>query len=88
MGAEGLLEPMRYQDTEGAHHYACPYGCPKDLVNFRLIEGMWGHIRQEHGRGHQGFKCEWCLSFTTLNKDGLRSHKKAYCEKYEVAMDM
>ena len=48
---EGLLEPMQYWDVEGARHYACPYGCPEEVVDFLSIEEMWSHIRKVHGKG-------------------------------------
>ena len=71
MGAEGLLEPMRYRDKHDTQHYACPYGCLEEQVDFRSIGGMRGHIRQVHWRGHEGFTCDWCGSYTTKNKDAL-----------------
>ena len=76
VGPEGLLEPMRYCDSEGVWHYACPYRCPEEAVDFRSIEGMRGHISKVHGRGHKGFICDYCKVYTTKNKDRLRSHDK------------
>ena len=51
VGPEGLLEPLHYNDDQGARHYSCPYGGSEDLVNYTSIEGMRGHIRRVHGRG-------------------------------------
>ena len=95
MGAEGLLEPMRYQDTEGAHHYACPYSCPENLVDFRLIEGMWGHIRQEHGMANRGTNVNGACPSQPSIKMGSEAMKRHavkstrwpwICEKYKVDM--
>ena len=83
VGPEGLLDPMQYWDVEGARHYAYPYGCPKEVVDFWSIEGMWGHIRKVHGKGTEGFRCDWCGSYTSTNKDALRYHEKKYHGKYD-----
>ena len=83
VGPEGLLKPMQYQNIEGAGHYACPYGCPEEVVDFQSNEGMQGHIRKVHGKGTEGFRCDWCRSYTSTNKDALRSHEKKCHEKYD-----
>ena len=54
VGAEGLLEPLCYNDDQGARHYSCPYGCSEDSVSYTSIEGMREHIRRVHGMGDGG----------------------------------
>ena len=51
VGAEGLLEPLHFNNDQGVKHYSCPYRCSKDSVSYTSIEGMRGHIRRVHGRG-------------------------------------